>query len=298
MENASRSRLFGYVEGQRKLFDFSCDLKKDWSKVVSGQTLWKHGGDGIDKDIRTLLNEPDIAAAVYIARHESRNRTRLAEVTQSFLNTPMRDRLSRLRVFWVPSDFDADDEQAQESTYSYLKEEMTKDLLMQVALGGLNPLDVTRFSSSRRPGLPIAILSHVKQHGYRNHSHTAKVLATSKDALRAETERLFVIGFLASDSLQGGIYRVTDSGSAMLDVCSRLRDYLHGTLGDENENLELEHICRLLGIDYPSIPTDTRLLGKGATVDIQNPTALLLQHVAQADADNSTKWPAPYFRSP
>ncbi|MGI5197747.1 hypothetical protein ACQEVY_29645 [Streptomyces sp. CA-288835] len=298
MEDASKSRLFGYTEGQRKLFDFSCDLKRDWSKVVAGQTLWKHGGDGIDKDIRTFLNEEDIHAAVYIARYESKLRSRFTEVTQSYLKTPMRGRLSRLRVFWVPPDFKASDEEACESVQNALKEEIAKDLLLQVALGGLTSQDATRFSSSKRPGLPIAILSYIKKHGYRNNRRAAKDLDVSLDALRYEIERLFIIGFLKSDSLQGGKYRVTDSGSAMLDISSRLRDYLRGNLGDGNVNEEFEHICRLLGIDYPSIPTTTRLLGKDAEVDIQDPTALLLQHVAQADADGSVDWPEPYFELP
>ncbi|MFF8730273.1 hypothetical protein ACF073_27900 [Streptomyces sp. NPDC015171] len=298
MESASHSGLFGYTEGQRKLFDFSCDLKKDWSKVVVGQTLWKHGGDGIDKDLRTLLNERDVAAAVYIARHESRLRARFAEVTQSYLDTPMRGRLSRLRVFWVPADFKVGDDRVTESIYASLKEEMTKDLLLHVTLGGLSPRDVLRFSSSRRPGLPVAILSHVKKHGYRSHKHTAMTLDTNLNALKYETERLFIIGFLESESLQGGIYQVTESRNAMLDVCSRLRDYLNGNLGEENKNDEFEHICRVLGITYPSIPVTARLLGKGAEVDIQDPTALLLQHVAQADSDGSVDWSTPYFALP
>jgi hypothetical protein len=294
MESAARSRLFGYTEGQRKRFDFSCDLKKDWSKVVAGQTLWKHGGDGIDKDLRTLLHEQDIAAAVYIARHESSNRARLAEVTQDYAKT-MRDSLSRLRVFWVPADFDADDESSRNAIREQLKEEITKDLLLHVALGGLTSEDVTRFASSRRPSVPLKILSHVKKHGYRSNRHTAKALDIDLNALRLETERLFVIGFLESPSLQGGEYRVTDSGHAMLDICSRLRAYLCGSLGDGNKNADFEHICKLLGIDYPSIPRTARLLVGDASIDIQNPTALLLQHVAQADADGSVDWPEPHY---
>jgi hypothetical protein len=298
MESASRSKLFGYTEGQRKLFDFSCDLKRDWSKVIVGQTLWKHDGDGIDKDLRTFLNEEDIHAAVYIARHDRRHRARLAEVTQSYLNGPYRDRLSRLRIFWVPADFDAKSDNDKELIYNVLKDEITKDLLLHVALGGLTLQDVTRFSSSKRPGLPIAILSHVRKHGYRNHRHTSRELNVPLDALRYETERLFVIGFLGSESLQGGIYHLTDSGNGMLDICSRLRDYLRGKLGDGNENKEFEHICRLLGIYYPTIPIATPLTGKDAEVDIQDPTALLLQHVAQANEDGKVEWLKPYFELP
>ncbi|MEV5914361.1 hypothetical protein AB0M00_36375 [Streptomyces chartreusis] len=298
MEDASRSRLFGYAEGQRKLFDFSCDLKRDWSKVVAGQTLWQHGGDGIDKDVRTFVNEDDIHAAIYIARHESRHRARFTEVTQSYLRGPYRDRLSRLRVFWVPPDFDAGNDRARQAIYRTLKEEITRDLLLHVTLGGLTPQDVMRFASSKRPGLPIAILSHVKRSGYRSHRNMAKALNVSLEPLKYETERLFIIGFLASESLQGGIYHITDSGNAMLDICSRLRDYLHGKLGTRNENIEFEHIARLLGVDYPSIPITTRLLGKDAEVDIQNGTALLLQHVAQANADGAVDWTEPYFALP
>jgi hypothetical protein len=298
MQDASKSKLFGYMEGQRKLFDFSCDLKRDWSKAVVGQTLWGHGGDGIDKDVRTFINEEDVHAAVYIARDESKIRTRFAEVTQSYLKSPSRHRLSRLRVFWVPADFKAEDEQTREVIQNYLKDEITKDLLLQVVLGGLTPPDVRRFSSAKRPGLPIAILSYTKKHGYKNYKKTATDLSASIDAVRYETERLFIIGFLESESLQGGIYTLTDSGNAMLDICSRLRDYLCGNLGGGNQNEDFEHIARLLGIDYPSIAITTRLIGKNPEVDIQDPTALLLQHVAQADSDGSVDWPEPYFALP
>ncbi len=105
-------------------------------------------------------------------------------------------------------------------------------------------------------------------------------------------------GFLESESLQGGVYRITASGLAMLDICSRLRDYLNGNLGEENKNAHLEYICSLLGIDYPSIPIDTPLIGEDVVHQLQNPTFLLLQHVAQADSEGSVDWPAPYFALP
>ncbi|MFJ6656103.1 hypothetical protein ACIQNG_07035 [Streptomyces sp. NPDC091377] len=297
MESASKSGLFTYKEGKRKLFDFSCDLKKDWSKIISGQTLWRHDRDGVDKDLRTLVTEKDIAAAVYIARHSQQNKVRLAEVTESYRNAGLEDRLSRLRVFWIPGDFDADNEKARETIFNTLKQEMTEDLLLQVALGGLTRQDVTRFAASKHPGRPITLLSFIREYGYRSISDTGNRLGFTKSAVREETDRLFIIGLIESDSLQGGIYRITDSGNAILDICSRLCDYLRGNLGGGNRNKELEHVCRILGIHYPSIPHTTPL-GIRNKVDLQNPTALLLQHVAQADADGSVTWPQPYFALP
>ncbi|NSL43616.1 hypothetical protein [Streptomyces sp. 8P21H-1] len=296
MESAATSGLFTYQEGSRKLFDFSCDLKKDWSKIISGQTLWKHDRDGIDKDIRTLLTQRDVGAAVYIARHSTQNKRRLAEVTGSFRDTPMRERLSRLRVFWIPGDFDANNSTARDSIYETLRDDITKDLLLQVVLGGLTPQDVSRFAASGRPGYPLAILSYIRKQDYKSLSKASKDLGISTQILKEETQRLFVIGFIESDSLQGGTFQISDSGKAMLDICSRLRDYLHQTLGENNQNSELEHICRLLGIDYPSVPIG--MTGITTKVDLQSPTALLMQHVAQADADASVEWPEPYFALP
>ncbi|HET6355108.1 hypothetical protein [Streptomyces sp.] len=290
MASAARSGLYTYKEGARKLFDFSCDLRKDWSKVISGQTLWKHDRDGIDKDLRTLLTDENAAAAVYVARHSTTNRGRVSEVAGAYRATPMRERLSRLRVFWIPNDFDADDERAREETYKYLKEEMTRDLLMHVVLGGLTPQDVSRFAGSRRPGYPLAILSHIRLNGFGSLAGARKALGLSDIILKEEIQRLFIIGLLESDEVIGGRYKVSDSGNAMLDICSRLRDYLNESLGD---NQEFEHICHLLGIDYGTIEPSVAI-----DLDFRSPTALLLHHVAQADSDRSVEWPEPYFALP
>jgi hypothetical protein len=218
------------------------------------------------------------------------NRVRVSEVAGAFRDSPMRERLPRLRVFWIPGDFDADDERAREATYKNLKEEMTRDLLIHVVLGGLTPQDVSRFAGSRRPGYPLAILSYIKLNGFGSLAGARKALRLSDTILKEEIQRLFIIGLLESDDLIGGGYRVSDSGNAMLDICSRLRDYLNESLGG---NQEFEHICRLLGIDYTSIDPSMPI-----ALDFQSPAALLLQHVSQADKDRSVAWPEPYFELP
>ncbi|MFF0624697.1 hypothetical protein [Streptomyces sp. NPDC004296] len=306
MDTASKSGLYTYKEGKRNLFDFSCELVKDWSKAVSGQTLWTHNRDGIDKDLRTLLTENDVSAAVYVARHSTANKARVAEVAGAYKETPLGERLSRLRVFWIPGDFDADDETAREDIYNSLKEEMTRDLLIHVTLGGLTATDVARFATSPRPGYPLSILSHVKHHGFGNLTHTSKLLGISTSTLKDEIQRLFLLGMLESDYLTGGVYRIGDRGNAILDVCSRLRDYLNGSLGD---NKEFEHVCRLLGIEYLKIDASMGdkigyrrvSVGNGKTelrYDTENPTAFLMTHVYQASLDGSVVWHDPYFELP
>lgn len=48
LEGMSHTGLYTYKETERKKFDFTCDLVRDWSRLISGQTLWKHS-EGIDK---------------------------------------------------------------------------------------------------------------------------------------------------------------------------------------------------------------------------------------------------------
>lgn len=51
LSDMSQAGLYGFKESDRKKFDFTCNLVRDWSRLISGQTLWKHS-EGIEKDLR------------------------------------------------------------------------------------------------------------------------------------------------------------------------------------------------------------------------------------------------------
>ncbi len=42
----ANSRLYTYREASRRKFDFACDLIRDWTRPLVGQTLWKHTEGG------------------------------------------------------------------------------------------------------------------------------------------------------------------------------------------------------------------------------------------------------------
>jgi hypothetical protein len=107
LQEISTSRLYAYREADRRRFDFACDLATSWKRVVAGQTIWKHA-EGIDKDIRILLADNESNVLVYVARSTVKNKSTLGEVISDFKRTSLGDRIPRLRVFWVPPEFDAD----------------------------------------------------------------------------------------------------------------------------------------------------------------------------------------------
>ncbi|MFK0178187.1 hypothetical protein ACIQVR_19635 [Streptomyces xanthochromogenes] len=305
MEEASSSKLFGYKEGERKRFDFSCDLARDWSKLVSGQTLWKHT-EGIDKDIRILLADPDTSVSVYVARDAVKNRALFHEVVGDYRLSPIRDRLNRLRIFWVPGDFDADDESARDLVYGLLRENVTNDLLLKVALGGIASSDVRAFVTSGRPGYPVRILSYIASNGHGSLATTGKHLSMSAAILKEEIQRLFLIGLIESEYLLGGIYRVSEKGRVVLDICSRLNDYLHGSLVNSTS---FEYICSLLDVHYAAIdPSMGDKVGfryfdvgngrRKFELDFEDVAALALQHIYHAGLDASMEWPEVEYSVP
>ncbi len=42
LSQLSQTNLYAYVEAERRKFDFACELKRDWSRPLVGQTLWNH----------------------------------------------------------------------------------------------------------------------------------------------------------------------------------------------------------------------------------------------------------------
>ncbi|MGW1233265.1 hypothetical protein [Streptomyces californicus] len=251
IKEASKSQLFGCKESGRKRFDFSCDLTRDWARVVSGQTLWRHDRDGIDKDLRTLLTDSETAAAVYVARDTVATRGRVEEVIRDYRNSPLRPSLSKLRIFWVPADFDADSDEGRKVVRGGLRHEIHRDLLLTVALGGLSSIDVREFSRSGRVGCSPWLLAQIAKDGHvGNYTHASKRYGMGVPALKEELLRLELTGMLSREVDDHGLIGVTEKGRAMLDICAHLHAYLSGSASGSDELL---YICSLLGIDFSEI---------------------------------------------
>jgi hypothetical protein len=107
LSQLSRTNLYAYVEAERRKFDFACELIRDWSRPLVGQTLWNHTA-GVDKDLRTMLLDKDAQICVYVARDTVKARRLISEVMHDFRSSSTAVEPYRLRVLWVPSDFDAD----------------------------------------------------------------------------------------------------------------------------------------------------------------------------------------------
>ncbi|GAA5162082.1 hypothetical protein GCM10023321_47140 [Pseudonocardia eucalypti] len=251
MEESANAQLFSCLESGRKRFDFACNLTRDWTRAVSGQTLWKHDRDGIDKDLRTLLTDGEASAAVYVVRDSMKNRDRVDEIIRDYRNTSLRVSLSKLRIFRVPADFDADDERAREVVRDGLRRDIYQDLLLQVALGGITAQDVRNFASSGRVGSPVWILSRIDNDGYLdNYTNASKRYRMGIPALKEELLRLESAGMVSREENALGLIQVTEKGCAMLDICARLYEYLAGKVGGNKEFL---YVCRLLGMDFSTL---------------------------------------------
>ncbi len=250
IENASTSRLFAFRESDRKRYDFSCNLARDWQRVVAGQTLWKHT-EGIDKDVRMLLTDAESDVTIYVARDTVKNRSVLHEAVSDFKSTELRHRISRLRTFWIPQDFDADIDEARRIVYDHLERSVSEDLLLAVILGGITRREVETFATwTGAVGLGLAVLSTTASTHFGNYSHLGKILGVSATTVKERVLMLGLLGFIErapQDEREiGELYRITGKGRVLLDVCGRLYD-LRRHRGDVGDGFV--HICHILGIN-------------------------------------------------
>ncbi|KAA5825428.1 hypothetical protein F1721_32850 [Saccharopolyspora hirsuta] len=246
-QEVATSRLYGYREADRRKFDFSCDLATSWKKLISGQTVWKHA-EGIDKDIRTLLSDVESDVLVYIARDTIKNRSTLRESVSDFKNTALAEKISRLRVFWIPEGFDADREDHRILVYGDLKESISKDLLLYTVLGGISSGDIASFTNwCNASGRALGALVEIGRSGFQNNTALAKALEMRADRTKEWVILLSATGFIERErETAGAVYRISPKGQALLDICGRLYcdpDAL------EDGNSALRYVCALLGIN-------------------------------------------------
>lgn len=308
LENVSRSRLYAYKEADRKRFDFACDLATNWKRAVSGQTLWKHT-KGIDKDIRMLLSETESDVLIYVARSTMKNKAVLHEAISDYRRAGLKDKLSRLRVFWVPEDFDADSDSHRELVQSDLQESVSRDLLLSVVLGGITERDVSSFVAwSGMIGLSLAVLAEVEASGFGNYTQLGKKLGIGATPVKERIIRLSLTGFIVPGSnprASGSVYEVSPKGYALMDLCGRLsaeRD----KGGDVDSGLA--HICSLLGVDPKMVDLWSPFPGYDASLLIGShelkmhprfdPSSRLAMEIDAAFKNWGVSFPDPHYKIP
>ncbi len=248
LDQLSRTGLYAYVEAERRKFDFACELKRDWSRPLVGQTLWNHTS-GVDKDLRTMLLDADAEICTYVARDTVRARRLLSEVIKDFRSAGTLIAPHRLRVFWVPHDFDADDESQRDLVTGLLREGVSRDILMNVVFGNLTAEDVRFFiRTTGSPGLHLALLHMMStsQEQYLRIKDLADSLGASPGAIRERLLRLVGCGFIAQSGGGATPAGATVRGRVFLDLCGELQyEVAAGQLSPETLQ-----ILRLLELRY------------------------------------------------
>lgn len=257
LDELSRSNLYSYSEAERRKFDFACELKRDWSRPLVGQTLWRHTA-GIDKDLRTMLLDPEAEICAYVARDTIKARRLLSEAIKEFRSVGKFVTPHRLKIFWVPQDFDADDEAQRDLVSLLLRDSISRDILMNVVFGNLTGDDVRFFARTTGwPGLNLAILHmmSISTEPYLSTKDIAQALGASPGAIRERLLRLSGCGFLTHSGSGATPTRSTLKGRVFLDFCGEFWKQI------PNLNAEIIQILRLLDLRYA--PSALTIAGEG-----------------------------------
>lgn len=219
LEDFSSTQIYGYSEGDRKKYDMSCSLKRDWERPLVGQTMWSHE-KGIDKDLRMLLTTENADIWAYVLKDSIKARATLYEIVQDYKNSKHRDSLFKLKVFWVPNDFDADKEIGRDTVAQILKNSIVDDLLFNVVFGNLTSHDFTYFirGFSGFGGLQLAILNHIALKGIGNYVQVSEALGVSKSPIRERTGQLQAKGFITGTGI---LSHISLKGRVLLSIIKR-----------------------------------------------------------------------------
>ncbi|GLX96215.1 DeoR family transcriptional regulator [Herbidospora sp. NBRC 101105] len=247
LKRLSGSRLYGFKESERKKFDFTCELKRDWSRALSGQTLWRHS-EGIDKDLRILLSDDETKISLYVARDTTSNHRATWEIIEDFKKTPLRDRLSRLRIIWIPSNFDSDKEDDRTAVSRHLQERIAKDLLVSTILGGVSSTDISHLLGGGISGLNLALIESIARAGFVNMPNLAERLHVSTTTVRNRVHILAAAGLLDQPNPSAQMYQTSLRGKVILDICRAL--FLATRSEDTGLTEEMIYILEVLGLEY------------------------------------------------
>jgi hypothetical protein len=93
----SQTSLFGILEADRKLFDYSCIIQRDFSRPLGSQVLWKNPEE-IEKDLRSLIFESNAKLKLYVFKDSLTARAKINEITQSYKGIQISRNIARIKI--------------------------------------------------------------------------------------------------------------------------------------------------------------------------------------------------------
>jgi DNA-binding Lrp family transcriptional regulator len=195
-----------------------------------------------------MLLDPAAEICAYVAKDTVKGRRLVSEAMKDYRSGASDVAPHRLRIFWVPNDFDADDESQRQFVAELLRDAANRDILMNVVFGNLTAGDVRAFvRTSGHPGLHLAVLYliSVSQDSRIGTVDLANLLQVSSGAVRERLLRLAGCGFLRQF---GGVVtptEVTLKGRVFLDLCGQLKKQV-----SKQVSTEMLQILRLLDMRY------------------------------------------------
>lgn len=265
LEAFSNLRLYGFTETDRKKFDFSCLLERDWSRPLVGQVLWKHT-EGIDKDIRTLVTDAESEIKLYVARDSIQARQHCEEIIGEFRRSGRFPDLFRFKSIWVPSDFDADKENQQRLIWGILQEALVKDILFNVVFGNLTEENIHFFLDSPGvSGLNLALLYTIStdKDQWHNIRSLSQRVDMSSGPVREKLMLLKGAGFVDTPR-HAILYRTTLRGRVFLDLARRL----YSELETPGLTSELVYVLQKLGCQVVPLENDEQKPPQEPFVDL------------------------------
>lgn len=180
-----------------------------------------------------LLTTENADIWAYVLKDSIRTRSTLYEIVQDYKHTKYRDFLFKLKVFWIPNDFDADKEAGRNTVARILKNSIVDDLLFNVVFGNLTLHDFSYFfrGFSGFIGLQIAILNHVALKGVGNYVQVSEALGVSKSPIRERTGQLQAKGFITGTGI---LSHISLKGRVLLSIIKKfLTEYEKGEFSKE-----------------------------------------------------------------
>lgn len=262
----SRLDLYGFTETDRRRFDLSSLLERDWTRPLVGQVLWNHSG-GIEKDLRTLLTDDESEIKVYVARDRLRHHAIIGDVLDDYRRAGKFPDTFRLKLFWVPPDFDADAEAQRLVVSEFLKVRIVEDLLFNVVFGDLSPANVQiLLSPVGYSGLTLTILHAYAVNGFLSNSELARRLGVGPATVRLRIAVLQGVGAIYDD-VADSQFHVTTRGRVLLEIAARL--YAELTL--ESVSPELEFVLRKLQcppLTHAQLAEDRAIISQSRYVEL------------------------------